>query len=121
MKYPYYPGCSLHATGVAYEKSIRAVFDKLGVELVELDDWNCCGATVYTSVRKTVAYAISARNLALASKTGDDVLAPCSACYYVLNRTREALTEQPELREHAGAALAAAGMELGFDTPGRPP
>src|SRR3972149_11607337 len=100
MKYTYYPGCALHATGVAYEKSIRAVFAKLGAELVELEDWNCCGATAYTSVKKTVAYAISARNLALAEKAGNDVVAPCSACYYVLNRTRRSLAAQPELREH---------------------
>jgi len=121
MRYTYYPGCSLHATGVAYDKSIRAVFDRLGAELVELDDWNCCGATAYMSVRKTVAYAISARNLALAAKVGDDVVAPCSACYYVLNRTREALGEQPELRANVGAALAEAGLELGLDTPVRHP
>lgn len=121
MRYTYYPGCSLHATGVAYEKSIRAVFTKLGAELVELDDWNCCGATAYTSVRKTVAYAISARNLALAAKTGDDMVAPCSACYYVLNRTRQALAEQPELRANVGAALAEAGLEIGLDTPVRHP
>ena len=118
MRYTYYPGCALHATGVGYEKSIRAVFAKLGGELVELDDWNCCGATSYTSVRKTVAYAISARNLALAAKAGDDVVAPCSACYYVLNRTRHALTEQPELRANVGAALA---EEIGLDTPVRHP
>ena len=121
MRYTYYPGCSLHATGVAYDKSIRAVFDRLGAELVELDDWNCCGATAYMSVRKTVAYAISARNLALAAKVGDDVVAPCSACYYVLNRTREALGEQPELRANVAAALAEAGLELGLDTPVRHP
>jgi len=121
MRYTYYPGCSLHATGVAYDKSIRAVFDRLGAELVELDDWNCCGATAYMSVRKTVAYAISARNLALAAKVGDDIVAPCSACYYVLNRTREALGEQPELRANVGAALAEAGLELGLDTPVRHP
>jgi len=121
MRYTYYPGCSLHATGVAYDKSIRAVFDRLGAELVELNDWNCCGATAYMSVRKTVAYAISARNLALAAKVGDDVVAPCSACYYVLNRTREALGEQPELRANVGAALAEAGLELGLDTPVRHP
>jgi heterodisulfide reductase subunit B len=121
MRYTYYPGCALHATGVGYEKSMRAVFGRLGVELVELEDWNCCGATVYTSVRKTVAYAISARNLALAAKAGDDVVAPCSACYYVLNRTREALTEQPELRERVGVALAEAGLDIAFDTPVRHP
>jgi len=121
MRYTYYPGCSLHATGIAYDKSMRAVFDKLGDQLVELEDWNCCGATSYTSVKKTVAYSISARNLALAEKAGDDVVAPCSACYYVLNRTQESLAEQPDLRENVGAALAEAGLEVVQGPPVRHP
>lgn len=110
MRYTYYPGCSLHAGGVAYDKSVRAVFAKLDVELIELDDWNCCGATAYTSVKKTVAYAISARNLALAERTGNDVVAPCSACYYMLNKTRDRLTQVPELAANVGVALAEAGL-----------
>jgi heterodisulfide reductase subunit B len=110
MKYTYYPGCSLHAGGIGYDKSMRAVFAKLDAELVELDDWNCCGATTYTSVRKTVAYSISARNLALAEGAGDDIVAPCSACYYALNKTRSRMAEVPVLRDEVGAALAEAGL-----------
>ncbi len=106
---------------MAYDKSMRAVFDKLGVDLVELEDWNCCGATSYTSVKRTVAIAISARNLALAEKAGDDIVAPCSACYYVLNRTRSTLEEQPELRSNVAAALAEADLALGFNTVVRHP
>lgn len=121
MKYTYYPGCSLHATGIAYDKSTRAVFDKLGVELEELEDWNCCGATSYTSVKKTVAYAIAARNLALAERTGYDVIAPCSACYYVLNKTRTRMTQMPELRDQVNAALAEAGLETNLTVPVRKP
>jgi heterodisulfide reductase subunit B len=121
LRYTYYPGCSLHATGVAYDKSMRAVFDKLGAELVELEDWNCCGATSYTSVKKTVAYAISARNLALAEKAGDDVVAPCSACYYVLNRTRQSIEEQPELRKHVTESLAEAELKIELPPPVRHP
>jgi len=121
LRYTYYPGCSLHATGVAYDKSLRAVFDKLGAELVELEDWNCCGATSYTSVKKTVAYAISARNLALAEKAGDDVVAPCSACYYVLNRTRQSIEEQPELRRHVTESLAEAELKIELPPPVRHP
>lgn len=111
QRYTYYPGCSLHATGIAYDKSMRAVFNKLGSELAELDDWNCCGATAYMSVQKTVAFAVSARNLALAEKTGDDVVAPCSACYYALRHTREGVAGDPELRAQVDAALAAGGLE----------
>ncbi len=111
QRYTYYPGCSLHATGIAYDKSMRAVFTKLGSQLVELEDWNCCGATAYMSVQETVAFAVSARNLALAEKTGDDVVAPCSACYYALKHTREGMAEDPDLRAQVDEALAAGGLE----------
>lgn len=121
MRYTYYPGCSLHATGVAYDRSMRAVFSRLDAELAELDDWNCCGATAYMSVKKTVAYAISARNLALAEAAGDDIVAPCSACYYVLSRTRKKLAELPELRDHVTAALAEAGLDGTVTVPVRHP
>lgn len=121
MKYTYYPGCSLHAGGVGYDKSMQAVFAKLDAELVELDDWNCCGATAYTSVKKTVAYAISARNLALAEKEGDDIVAPCSACYYALNKTKSRLAEVPALRDEVGSALAEAGMETDLSVEVRHP
>jgi heterodisulfide reductase subunit B len=121
MTYTYYPGCSLHATGVAYDKSTRAVFDRLDIELQELEDWNCCGATSYTSVKKTVAYAISARNLALAEKTGHDIVAPCSACFYVLNKTRSRMAAQPELRAQVDTALAEAGLKTDLSVPVRKP
>ncbi len=120
-RYTYYPGCSLHATGIAYDKSMRAVFKKLGSELAELEDWNCCGATAYMSVQKTVAFAVSARNLALAEKTGDDVVAPCSACYYALKHTREGMKDDPELRAQVEEALAAGDLEADLSVEVRHP
>jgi heterodisulfide reductase subunit B len=121
MTYTYYPGCSLHATGIGYDKSMRAVFDKLGLELEELGDWNCCGATNYMSVKETVAFAITARNLALAEKTGHDVVAPCSACFALLNKTRRVLSRVPELRSNVGAALAEDDLECQLKVPVRHP
>jgi heterodisulfide reductase subunit B len=121
MAYTYYPGCSLHATGIAYDKSLRAVFAKLGLGLSELDDWNCCGATAYMSVKETVAFAISARNLALAERAGRDVVAPCSACFALLNKTRKFLGELPQLRENVAAALAEDELECRFTRPVRHP
>ncbi len=88
MKYTYYPGCSAEATGKAYDISARAVCQKLGIELVELEDWNCCGSTSYFSIRELESFAISARNLAIAEQTGpDDLVAICSACYTILAKT----------------------------------
>ncbi|NUP89634.1 MAG: CoB--CoM heterodisulfide reductase iron-sulfur subunit B family protein [Candidatus Sumerlaeia bacterium] len=109
--YAYFPGCSLESTGIAYDKSLRAVFRALGLGLHEIDDWNCCGATAYMSVKETVSFAISARNLALAERQGPrDIVAPCSACFLVLAKTRRFLQERPALREKVDEALAAAEL-----------
>ncbi|HAM37000.1 MAG TPA: disulfide reductase [Elusimicrobia bacterium] len=111
MKYLYFPGCSLKGTGKAYEESLLAVFRALGVELQEIDDWNCCGATAYMSVDETKAYALAGRNLALAERENLDVIAPCSACYLVLNKTQKGLKEYPELNRKVTNALKAAGLD----------
>jgi len=121
MEYSYYPGCSLHATGVAYDKSMRATFKALDAGLVELDDWNCCGATAYMSVKETVACVVSARNLALAERVGRDIVTPCSACWCVLNKTRMYMRKLPELRQHVEESLREAGMTCEFDLPVRHP
>jgi len=115
MRYSYYPGCSLHSTGIAYDKSVRATFKALGAELLEIEDWNCCGATAYMSVKETVACVVSARNLALAEKAGLDIVVPCSACFTVLNKTRSLVLEMPEFRKNVEACLEEAGMSCQFD------
>jgi len=57
--YGYYPGCSVRSTSKAYEKSLLGVFKALNLELKELKDWNCCGATAYFGVDKDMAMAVS--------------------------------------------------------------
>jgi len=73
MDYTYYPGCSLESAHSSYNDSVKKVFSHLECNLVELEDWNCCGATSYMSVKETVGFAISARNLALAEKHKRDI------------------------------------------------
>ncbi len=111
MKYLYFPGCSLKGTGKAYEESLLAVFRALGVELKEIDDWNCCGATAYMSVDEAKSYALAGRNLAIAEREELDVIAPCSACYLGLNKAQKSLQDHPEIRARVTKALAAAGLE----------
>ncbi len=111
MKYLYFPGCSLKGTGKAYEESLLAVFRALGIELREIEDWNCCGATAYMSVDEAKSYALAGRNLAIAEREDLDVIAPCSACYLGLNKAQKGLEEHPEIRAKVTKALAAAGLE----------
>ena len=120
MRYPYYPGCSSEATAKAYDMSARAVMDRLGVALAELDDWNCCGATSYFNVRELDSFAIAARNLAIAQQQGDeDLCVICNACYTTLAKTNRYLAESPEVKEAVQGALGAVGREYDGSKPVR--
>jgi len=110
MRYAYYPGCSLEATGRPYEESVKAVAKALGIELVELEDWNCCGATAYMSVNEVLSFSLSARNLTQAKKIGDTLVTACSACYTNLRKTETYLVDFPEIKGKVDAALAEAGL-----------
>ncbi len=122
MKYAYYPGCSLKGTGRAYEESLLPVLKHLGVELQELDDWNCCGATAYMAVDEGKACVAAARNLAIAEKTGlQQMVAPCSACYLVLNKAQHYMHDYPAMRELVQRALGVVRLNCHCDTPVRHP
>jgi heterodisulfide reductase subunit B2 len=110
MKWAYYPGCSLHATGRQYAESIEAIKGKLDLELAELEDWNCCGATAYMSVNEMLAFSLSARNLALAAKQSEQLVIPCNACFTNLRKTEHYIQDFPEIREKVNEALAEADM-----------
>lgn len=108
MRYAYYPGCSLEATGKPYQESVEAIAKTLGMELVELEDWNCCGATAYMSVNEILSFSLSARNLSQAKKTGDTLVTPCSACFTNLRKTETYMKEFPEMKKKVDEALAEA-------------
>lgn len=110
MSYLYYPGCSLESSAKAYDLSTRWVFQNLGKELVELEDWNCCGATMYMSIKETISLVFSARNLALAEKKGGDIVAPCSSCYTILNKTNKILKENFILKAKVNQSLKRDGL-----------
>jgi len=84
MKYAYYPGCSLESMAQGYNLSTMAVFRMLGIELADIEDWSCCGATSAHSTNDFLAEALPLRNLILAEGQGHDIVAPCAACYNLL-------------------------------------
>jgi len=117
-KYLFYPGCSMDASARAYNDSLMAIRDPLGLELEEIHDWNCCGATEYLGISVTPAYALISRNLALASKQANGsrtVVASCSACYLNLAKADHHMAERPEMGERVNQALSAGGLHY---TPG---
>jgi len=111
--YTYYPGCSAEATASPLGISVPPVAKALDMELAELEDWNCCGSTPYHSTYKLEAGAMAARNLALAEKTGLDLVTPCSNCYVVLASVNTHLKGLPDFREKVNEALAAADLTYG--------
>ncbi len=113
MKYAYYPGCSLKASGKAFEESLLAVCSALEIELAELDDWNCCGATAYMAVDETKGAALASRNLALAEQTGLDMAVPCAGCYGVLLKAQAMQRKYPRLADQVSVGLKAGGLTYG--------
>jgi len=99
MKLAYYPGCVARSTGKEYELSTRAVCSALGVELEELTDWNCCGATHCSN--ELLAVGLAARNL---SQTDLPVMASCSICYSNLRIAVQRL-EDHQFRERINSVL----------------
>lgn len=87
-KVAYYPGCALEGSGGPYDRSTRALVDALGLKMIELDDWNCCGAMEVKNIHPMLQTYMSARNMAIASeKMGcHTVMAPCNGCYHNLKK-----------------------------------
>lgn len=99
MNIGYYPGCALHGSSADYEMSVRACLGELGVELRELDEWICCGATAAHSLNHKLSVALPARNLALAEQSGlDQLLAPCPMCSMELIKAGRSLSHDACLR-----------------------
>lgn len=100
MQIGYYPGCALHGSSNDYELSVRTCLDKLGVEVRELDDWTCCGATAAHSINEKLAVALPARNLAIAERDGiDQMLAPCPMCSMELIKAAKTIGGDACVRE----------------------
>jgi heterodisulfide reductase subunit B len=100
MQVGYYPGCALHGSSNDYERSVRACLEALEVQLAELDDWICCGASAAHTLSHKLSQALPARNLAIAERDGlADLLAPCPLCSMELLKARRSLRESAALRQ----------------------
>lgn len=102
----YYPGCSLKTGSKFYEASIKKVFSTYGIDLTEIDDWSCCGASAAHTVDEEVAHALVGRNLALAEKRDAPFFAPCSACYSRSKITNDTLRADSDLQNLVNNAIS---------------
>ena len=100
MRIGFFPGCSLEGSSREYNESLQAVAPLLDIELAEVPDWNCCGASAAHALNPKLALALPARILALAERAGlDELVVPCSACYSRLAGTRHELLHNEPLRQ----------------------
>ncbi len=102
----YYPGCSLHGTAKEYGESIQGVSSLLDIRLHELENWTCCGASSAHCTDEALALALPALNLAVAEKSGRELLVPCVACYHRFKVVEKEAKEHPEnLRSSYGGRV----------------
>ena len=113
MKYAIFLGCTIPARSQHYEISSRRVAEKLGIELIDVPDFNCCGFPI-KSVDREATLLLSARNLAIAAERGLDIVPLCSACTGVLTDAAEEIKEDDDLRRRLNAKLGEIGLK--YDT-----
>ncbi len=103
MKVSYYPGCSLEGTAIDYAESIVGIAPLLEVELAELEDWNCCGASAAHSINHTLALDLPVRNLLIARQAGLDLVVPCALCFNRLKVAEKTMESPDEDKEKTRA------------------
>lgn len=108
-KYALFPGCLMPTEQYAYELSIRETLPLLGIELVDLEDFSCCGEPM-KSVNQFLTLYLSARNLAIAQKHHLDVFAPCAMCHLALSECKHILEHNPEMKERINSLLTAENL-----------
>jgi len=100
MKFSYYPGCTDHSTSLEYGLSAHAVFKALNVEMVEIEDWNCCGAAATHSINHLLSLCLPARNIAIAQAThAGPLVIPCAGCFNMMKRAEYALQSDEAKRK----------------------
>jgi len=107
LQIAYYPGCSLHASSELYDIQCRKVLKRLGIDLKEIEDWNCCGATSAGKTDEFLSVALPARNLGIADASGlSEMLVPCSSCYNRTLAAQKILSEDTELKNKINIELS---------------
>jgi len=97
LQFAYYPGCTSHSTSIEYSLSSEAVLSALGVELLEIEDWNCCGAAAAHSLSRLLSLCLPARNIAKTQEKDLPLVVPCAGCFNNLKTAETALRSKDEV------------------------
>jgi len=106
-----YRGCTTPVRLPSYEASVRVVLAKFGVNLVDMNDANCCGSQYIESINHTAFAAMSGRLLAIAEKMDMDILAICGACSGAMKTIKHELDNDKALKKEVNEILAEEGLQ----------
>jgi succinate dehydrogenase / fumarate reductase, cytochrome b subunit len=118
LKVAYWPGCVSRGFTPELHGSMALVADRIGIELVELDRANCCGAGVIAEHNTELADTLNARTFALAQETGLAMMNICSTCQGAQSECQQRLDADSAYRAHINEALAGQGLEYVKDKEG---
>jgi heterodisulfide reductase subunit B len=105
-KYAFYPGCSLESGGMEYGMSSLAVAEALGIQFLEVPDWNCCGASSAHMTDHLLSLALPARVMALAETLPvTELVAPCAACHARFAAVEYELGRDEDLKQKVNSLL----------------
>jgi heterodisulfide reductase subunit B len=111
MEFALFLGCTIPARLNQYESSSRAVLEKLGVGLVDIREFNCCGYPL-RNIDFKVFLLSSARNLALAEKKNLHVMTLCKCCYGSLKKADFLMKENASLKKEVNSTLEKEGLKV---------
>ncbi len=109
MKFAFYPGCIVQSEQYAYEISTRRIFPKLGIQLIDVEGFSCCGYPL-KNVSVPAWFYLTARNLALAEKIGLDIFPICNGCNLSFCEVKHYLETDPTLKERINSLLSMEGL-----------
>ncbi len=105
MKYAYYPGCAAKGAAPELHQATMKVVERLGIEIVEIADFNCCGAGVITEADPDLAHTLNAKTLATAERLGLDIMTVCGTCQGTLGGSNRVLQKDTSLRNRINLSL----------------
>ncbi len=111
MKFAFYPGCTVESEQYAYEMSARQVFPKLGIQLIDVEGFSCCGYPLKSISLPAWSY-LSARNLAIAEKMGLDILPLCNGCNLSFREVGSYLESNSDLKERVKTLLSSEDLSF---------
>ncbi len=109
MKFALFPGCVLDGAAAEAYASLKKTCEKLEIEITEIPNWTCCGASHAQGVNELAALTVNARNISIAENMGLDIMTVCNTCTLQLRTAKKRLDEDKNLRDKVNSILKDSG------------